>query len=144
MKDWSTLEKGDKLFILVPFWEGENGQNFKYVYQESQVINVHHYDWCTNIRFKYTDHCGKRRRLELGVNKLKYKNEFVSADSKTSWAREVPIKFQDLIITFIDKDKLNKAYQQIIDNEIMEVENNIDKQKKKLSSLQQMKYNTIV
>lgn len=142
MKDWSTLEKGDTLHLLVPFDDGHG--SIKYLYQESQVINVHKYDWCTNVRFKYTDIGGKRRRLELGVNKTKYHYDYISADSRTSWAREVPIKYSDMIVTFKDKEYLNKAFEDIIENEIKKVEEEIDKNKKKLSELSQLKYERFV
>ena len=46
--NWSTLKKEDKLYLLIPMLENDGVIN--YIYQESQVINVHHYNWCTNIR----------------------------------------------------------------------------------------------
>ena len=57
MKNWSTLQKGDKLYLLVPIstYNTDGTQITKYVYQESSVINVHQYENHINIRFKYTD-----------------------------------------------------------------------------------------
>ena len=56
MKDWSTLQKGDTLYLLVPIstYNTDGTQITKYVYQESSVINVHQYENHINIRFKYT------------------------------------------------------------------------------------------
>lgn len=142
MKNWSTIEKGDKLYLLVPFGDGQGG--IKYVYQESQVINVHKYDWCTNVRFKYTDITGKRRRIELCVNKLKYDKLFVPVSTKTRWARDVPTEYGDIVITFKDEDTLQSAWGSIIRNKIDEVEKNIDEQKKILASLFQMQYERII
>ena len=86
MNDWSTLKKGDKLYLLIPYYsflfinkEDEDFNEIVYHYQESQVINVHHYDWCVNIRFKYTDQNGKRQRVELCVNKYKFSEDAVSS-----------------------------------------------------------------
>ena len=57
-KDWSTLEKGDKLYLLVPIHiKDDNTEQdiLCYEYQESSVINIHQYYNTVHIRFKYTN-----------------------------------------------------------------------------------------
>ena len=101
-KNWSTLKKDDKLYLLIPYID-EN-ENIRYHYQESHVINIHRYDWCTNVRFKYTDNIGKRHRIELCVNKLKYDNSVVSSKKETGWARDNDLELGDIIVSFYKYD----------------------------------------
>ena len=129
-KNWSTLEKNDKLFLMVPYIE--DGIT-KYEFQESHIINVHHYDWCTNIRFKYTDKSiNKRRRIEFCVNKTKYDQIYVANDKKTEWARDTKVMFGDMIITYVNPELLNDAYAELIQDKILEQEALIKSQKEYL------------
>ena len=141
-KDWSTLEKDDKLFLMIPY--DDNGI-IKYEFQESHVINIHHYDWCTNIRFKYTDkNINKRQRVEFCVNKTKYDQTYLANDKKTGWARENKIQFGDMIVTYINPELLNDAYTELIQNKISEQEALIKSQKEYLDKLKSIQYNKVV
>lgn len=144
MKDWSTLQKGDILYLLVPTitYNTDGPQITKYVYQESSVINVHQYENHINIRFKYTDSTGKRRRIELTVNKLKFNNECVSSDKRTGWASNYNPSYGDLIVTYINKEILNNVYLQIIAKEINKYEENIENIKKITRQLKNIQYDS--
>lgn len=144
MKDWSTLQKGDILYLLVPTitYNTDGPQITKYVYQESSVINVHQYENHINIRFKYTDSTGKRRRIELTVNKLKFNNEYVSSDKRTGWASNYNPSYGDLIVTYINKEILNNVYSQIIEKEINKYEENIENIKKITRQLKNIQYDS--
>ncbi len=144
MKDWSTLQKGDTLYLLVPTitYNTDGPQITKYVYQESSVINVHQYENHINIRFKYTDSTGKRRRIELTVNKLKFNNEYVSSDKRTGWASNYNPSYGDLIVTYINKEILNNVYSQIIAKEINKHEENIENIKKITRQLKSIQYDS--
>ena len=144
MKDWSTLQKGDTLYLLVPTitYNADGPQITKYVYQESSVINVHQYENHINIRFKYTDSTGKRRRIELTVNKLKFNNEYVSSDKRTGWASNCNPSYGDLIVTYINKEILNNVYLQIIAKEINKYEENIENIKKITRQLKNIQYDS--
>lgn len=140
-KDWSTLEKNDKLFLMIPY--DDNGI-IKYEFQESHVINIHHYDWCTNIRFKYTDkNINKRQRVEFCINKTKYDKTYLAKDKKTGWARETQIQFGDMIVTYINPELLNDAYTELIQNKISEQEALIKSQKEYLEKLKSIQYNKV-
>ena len=144
MKDWSTLQKGDILYLLVPTitYNTDGPQITKYVYQESSVINVHQYENHINIRFKYTDSTGKRHRIELTVNKLKFNNEYVSSDKRTGWASNYNPSYGDLIVTYINKEILNNVYSQIIAKEINKYEENIENIKKITRQLKNIQYDS--
>lgn len=144
MKDWSTLQKGDILYLLVPTitYNTDGPQITNYVYQESSVINVHQYGNHINIRFKYTDSTGKRRRIELTVNKLKFNNEYVSSDKRTGWASNYNPSYGDLIVTYINKEILNNVYSQIIVKEINKYEENIENIKKITRQLKNIQYDS--
>lgn len=144
MKDWSTLQKGDTLYLLVPTitYNADGPQITKYVYQESSVINVHQYENHINIRFKYTDSTGKRHRIELTVNKLKFNNEYVSSDKRTGWASNYNPSYGDLIVTYINKEILNNVYSQIIAKEINKYEENIENIKKITRQLKNIQYDS--
>ena len=141
-KNWSTLEKDDKLFLMIPY--EENGI-IKYEFQESHVINVHHYDWCTNIRFKYTNKIlNKRHRVEFCINKTKYDQPYLANDKKTGWARDTKIVFGDMIVTYINPELLNDAYAELIQNKILEQEVLIKSQKEFLDKLRSIQYNKVL
>ena len=140
-KDWSTLEKDDKLYLMIPY---EDNGIIKYEFQESHVINIHHYDWCTNIRFKYTDkNINKRQRVEFCINKTKYDKTYLAKDKKTGWARETQIQFGDMIVTYINPELLNDAYAELIQNKISEQEELIKSQKEYLEKLKSIQYNKV-
>ena len=141
-KNWSTLKKLDKLYLMVPYEEDEI---IKYEFQESQVINIHHYDWCTNIRLKYTDKkINKRRRIELCINKYKYDQIYLAYCNNTKWARDYNPIWGDLIITFVDPYYLNEIYQRLIQNKIKEQEALINSQQIFLEKIKNLKFERIV
>ena len=140
-KNWSTLKKDDKLYLMIPYMENNI---IKYEFQESQVINVHHYECCTNIRFKYTDkNYNRRRRIELCVNKYKYELEYVSSNKETGWAKDNNYQYGDLIITYLNPEILNKVYDELIDNKIKEQEELIKSQKEYIEKLKLLKNDNI-
>ena len=140
-KDWSTLEKGDKLYLMIPY---EDDGIIKYEFQESQVINTHQYDWCTNVRFKYTDkNINKRRRVELCVNKYKYDQIYLACCDNTGWARDYNPKWGDLIVTFVDPFYLNEIYQRLIQNKIREQEALIESQQRFLKKIKDIQFERI-
>lgn len=134
-KNWSTLKKDDKLYLLIPYID-EN-KNIRYRYQESQVINTHQYDWCTNVRFKYTDNNGKRRRIELCVNKLKYDDNVVSSRKETGWARDNDLEFGDIIVSFYKYD-LEVILKKVIEKTIKIEEERALEIKKFINHLQDL------
>jgi len=141
-QNWNTLEKGDKLYLMIPY---NNDGIIKYEFQESQVINVHQYDCCTNVRFKYTDlNINKRRRVELRVNKYKYKQTYLACCDETGWARDYNSKWGDLIVTFVDPYCLNEIYQRLIQNKIKEQEALIESQQRFLEKLKNIQFNQII
>ena len=141
-KDWSTLKKGDKLYLMIPY---EDDGIIKYEFQESQVINIHQYDWCTNVRFKYTDkNINKRRRIELCVNKYKYKKTYLACCDNTGWARDYNPKWGDIIITYYNPEYINEIYHWLIDDKIREQEALIESQQRFLEKIKDIQFNQII
>lgn len=139
-KQWNTLKKGDKLYLLVP----EVKDNIiYYTYQESEVIAVKKYDVITNIRFKY-NYNGKRKRVNLAINKLKYEFPYLALSKSTQWAHEYTPSYGDIIITFIGTEQLNDIYTSLIISEIEKQEQIIEEHKKILNILRTMQYTKIV
>lgn len=134
-KNWSTLKKDDKLYLLIPYYD-EN-KNIRYRYQESHVINIHQYDWCTNVRFKYTGDNGKRYRIELCVNKLKYDLSTVAAKKETGWARDNELELGDIIVAFYKYD-LEVILKKVIDKTIEIERNRISEVNKFINHLQNL------
>ena len=126
---WSTLKKDDKIYLLIPY---EDNGKILYRFQESQVINTHKYDWCINIRFKYTDNVGKRQRIEFCVNKYKFAINTLPVRKDTGYARDNEIEYVDIIIS-LDKENLKQELLKTIDkklnkmlNEIHNIQNTYD------------------
>lgn len=139
-KQWNTLKKGDKLYLLIP----EIKDNIiNYSYQESEVIAVKEYDVITNIRFKYNCN-GKRKRVNLAINKLKYELPYLSISKSTRWANEYTPIYGDIIITFISAEQLNDIYTSLIISEIEKQEQIIEEHKKTLNILRTLQYAKIV
>ena len=134
-KNWSTLKKGDILYLLIPYEDEE--KNIRYRYQESQVINTHQYDWCTNVRFKYTDNNCKRRRIELCVNTLKYDCSVVSSRKETGWARDYDIDYGDIIVSF-NKYDLEVILRKVINKTIKIQEEQISRLNKFINHLKEV------
>ena len=135
-KKWNKLQKGDKLHLLI-------FENNKYTYQVSEVISVKEYDSICNVRFKYTEN-GKRVRVNLAVNKLKYSLPYLAVKRNTEWARDYTPVYGDMIVSFNGLDILNNIYSELITNKIKEQEEIVAKEKDILSNLYSLQYNKIV
>lgn len=139
-KNWNALQKGDKLYLMIP----EVKDNIIYYsYQESEVIGVKEYSSITNVRFKYT-YNGKRKRVNLVINKLKYELPYLAITKATQWAREYTPIYGDTIVTFISAEQLNDIYTSLITDEINKQEQVIEEHKKKLNILRTMQYVKVV
>ena len=139
-KDWSNLKKGDKLYLMVP---EVKDNTIYYNYQESEIIVVKEYSSITNVRFKYT-YNGKRKRVNLAVNKLKYELPYLAITKATQWAREYKPVYGDTIVTFISAEQLNDIYASLIVDEINKQEQIIEDHKKMLNILRTMQYVKVV
>lgn len=133
---WNTLKKGQGLSLLI-FEDG------KYTYQVSEVISVKEYESICNVRFKYTEN-GKRVRVNLAVNKLKYSLPYLAVKRNTEWARDYTPVYGDMIVSFNGLDILNDIYSELITNKIKEQEEIVTKEKDTLSKLYSLQYNKIV
>ena len=133
---WNTLKKGQGLCLLI-FEDG------KYTYQVSEVISVKEYESICNVRFKYTEN-GKRVRVNLAINKLKYSLPYLAVKRNTAWAREYIPVYGDTIVSFNGLDILNNIYSELITNKIKEQEEIVAKEKDTLSKLYSLQYNKIV
>jgi hypothetical protein len=133
---WNKLKKGQGLSLLI-FEDG------KYTYQVSKVISVKEYESICNVRFKYTKN-GKRIRVNLAVNKLKYSLPYLAIKRNTEWARDYNPVYGDMIVSFNGLDILNNIYNELITNKIKEQEEIVVKEKDTLSKLYSLQYNKIV
>ncbi len=141
-KKWNTLKKGDKIYLLIPI---EYEDTYKYTYQESEIINIKEYNLICNVRFKYNENSGKRKRVNLAVNKLKYDLPYIALKRNTEFAKEYMPVFGDIIVTFNnDKEYINNIYAELITNKIKEQEEIVAKEKDTLSKLYSLQYNKIV
>ena len=137
-KDWSTLEKGDKLYLMIPY---EDNGIIKYEFQESQVINTHQYNLCTNIRFKYTNKIINRRcRVNFCVNESKYNKIYLACCDYTMWAQDYEPVWGDIIVTYEDPNYINIIYQKLIDDKIKEQEALIESHQKFLNKIKKLRF----
>ena len=133
---WNTLKKGQGLCLLI-FEDG------KYTYQVSKVISIKEYNSICNIRFKYTKN-GKRVRVNLAINKLKYSLPYLAVKRNTEWARDYTPVYGDMIVSFNGLDILNNIYSELITNKIKEQEEIVTKEKNILSKLYSIQYDKII
>jgi len=134
---WHDLEKGAKLYILVPYADA-NGF-IQYNYQESEVICVKPYMkngeiLFVNVRFKYTDERGKRQRVNCQVYNL-YNS-----------LAEYPYNGQEfgkIIIAYENKTILENKYKEMLNNEIKkykEKQEQLNNHIKRLERMQNEKF----
>lgn len=135
-KKWNKLKKGQGLCLLI-------FEDNKYTYQVSEVISVKEYESICNIRFKYTEN-GKRKRVNLAINKLKYDRPYLAVKRNTEWARDYTPVYGDMIVTYCELDILNNIYSELITNKIKEQEEIVAKEKDTLSKFYSLQYNKIV
>ena len=133
---WNKLKKGQGLCLLI-------FEDNKYTYQVSVVISVKEYESICNVRFKYNEN-GKRKRVNLAINKLKYDRPYLAVKRNTEWARDYIPVYGDMIVSFYGLDILNNIYSELITNKIKEQEEIVAKEKDTLSKLYSIQYNKIV
>lgn len=141
MDFWSKLKKGDNLYLLIPIFP-VGKQICEYKYQETKVINMKEYKFIYRLTFKYTDENGKRIKINLAINKNKCDLLYLPVLRETEWARDVTIKYGDLIVTTFDnKLSINLLVDLMIDNRINECESIIENYKNEISDLETIKRN---
>jgi hypothetical protein len=141
MDFWSKLKKGDNLYLLIPIYP-VGKQICEYKYQETKVINMKEYKFIYRLTFKYTDENGKRIKVNLAINKNKCDLLYLPVLRETEWARDITIKYGDLIVTtFNDKLSINLLVDLMIDNRINECESIIENYKNEISDLETIKRN---
>lgn len=131
MKRWSDLTKGDELYLLVPYVKDDH---IYYELQLSNVINVHKYEYVTNIKFKYTQkYTGKRMRVNLSVNINKDMLTYEIL-GKSDIARGVDAKYGDFIVSQ-EYNIINALPKSLLQKEISIAYHEIEKQQEKIKYL---------
>lgn len=133
--NWNDIEKGMPLYLLVPFSDENN--DIYYEYQESKVICIKPYTdkkgnvLFVNVRFKYTDQDGKRRRVNVQISDF---NKVIQEHPNSG------NQFGRIIISFENKEELRNKYNQMITDEIDRLNKEIAKLKEQTSKLEKNKY----
>ena len=133
--NWNDIEKDMPLYLLVPFSDENN--DIYYEYQESKVICVKPYTnkkgnvLFVNVRFKYTDQDGKRRRVNVQISDF---NKVIQEHPNSG------NQFGRIIIAFENKEELRNKYNQMIADEIDRLNKEIAKLKERTSKLEKKKY----
>lgn len=136
--DWSTLQKNDKLYLLVPITKNDN---IYYQFQESYVISHKVNKGIIYIRFKYTDSTNHRRREDFWIYSKDINSSYISI-SKNMY-NHTP-KYGHMIVCYDDPHTLNVVYHEMIAKKIDETNNLINDQKQFLNFLENQKFNQIV
>ena len=133
--NWNDIEKDMPLYLLVPFSDENN--DIYYEYQESKVICIKPYTdkkgnvLFVNVRFKYTDQDGKRRRVNVQISDF---NKVIQEHPNSG------NQFGRIIIAFKNKEELRNKYNQMIADEIDRLNKEIAKLKEQTSKLEKKKY----
>ena len=133
--NWSELDKGTKLYVLVPNIDANDC--IQYTYQESKIICIKPYInrkgkiAFVNVRFKYTDQDGKRKRINCQVSNID--------NSLAEYPHNGP-QFGKIIFSHESKDKLRGMYIEMISKEIDKINNQIAKLKEQSIKLERTKY----
>ena len=133
--NWNDIEKDMPLYLLVPFSDENN--DIYYEYQESKVICAKPYTdkkgnvLFVNVRFKYTDQDGKRRRVNVQISDF---NKVIQEHPNSG------NQFGRIIISFENKEELRNKYNKMIANEIDRLNKEIAKLKEQTSKLEKKKY----
>ncbi len=136
--DWSTLQKNDKLYLLVPITKNDN---IYYQFQESYVISHKVNKGIIYIRFKYTDSTNHRRRKNFWIYTKDINSSYICISKNTC---DHTLKYGHMIVCYDDPNTLNVVYQEMIAKEIDETNNLINNQKQFLKFLENQKFNRIV
>lgn len=140
--NWAELQKGDKLYLLVPIM-GEHCIIYKY--QESQVINIKinpRYK-SVSIRFKYTDSRDKRMRIETEICQAEIENDYLVVGRRYSSFKEESV-YGHIIMVHDNPEQLDNIHHTIIHNEITKLQDKIDEFKKNMNYLENQKYVSII
>ena len=140
--NWSELQNGDKLYLLVPMMDEHC---IIYKYQESQVINlkVHPKYKSVSIRFKYTDVRGKRMRIETEVCHSEIEKDYLVVGQRYSAFKEESL-YGHIIVVHDNPEQLDNIHNLMINNEINKLQNKIDEFKKNISYLENHKFINIL
>lgn len=141
--NWSELQKGDKLYLLVPVLN-ESSTCFIYKYQESNVINIK-FDpkrKSVTIRFKYTHVNGKRIRVNYEICEANINDDYlIIGDHLPTFIDEI---YGNMIVMHDNPEQLNIIYKAMIYSKIDKLQHKIDEYKNNLNYLENQKYINIV
>ena len=139
---WSDVQKGDKLYLLVPMM---CEHCIIYKYQESQIINIkiHPKYKSVSIRFKYTDVRGKRMRIETEICQSELEQDYLVVGQRYSTFKEESL-YGHIIMVHDNPEQLDNIHREIIHNEIENLQAKIDEYKKNMNYLENQKYVSII
>ncbi len=135
---WSELKKGDKLYLLIPMYN-EDDDIIEYEYQESYVINI---KICPdnlgiNLRFKYTDISGLRKRCNVFISSNRDDVKVLSVNSYHFAMK--PIKFGEFLATYYNPEVLKDVFNVLVNTKQKEIKKMIDTQTVYLKKLEKLK-----
>lgn len=139
--NWNNLQKNDKIYILVPYFDKDCGINYEI--QESYVINIkeakqYGYEYI-NIRFKFTDYLGKRRRNELRIYSNHYEDDYIRI-----WKEYKPRQFDSdleiIYVTYKDKNILIDLYNDLFSKKVKSLNKEKEEIENKINIYSKRKY----
>lgn len=134
VEKWSDLNPGATIYVLVGR-RLDDGSLIGYELQKSEIINIHYYQFHCNIRFKYTDTEGKRKRYELPVSYQYDNDDYVCGFWKGSSLKDV-----QFIVTYKDPKCLKKVYKDTLSKQIVKCINTIETLQESLMVLREEKH----